>query len=91
MYEEFHPAGSSPGYRLRPRSEPVETNCRWFECGIEVKAGATVHPRDFKGLARLKEAAGRRFACGIVLHDGDRIQQAGPKLFAMPVSVIWES
>ncbi len=59
--------------------------------GIEVKAGATVHPRDFKGLARLEEATGRRFACGIVLHDGDRIQQVGPKLFTMPVSAIWES
>ncbi len=59
--------------------------------GIEVKAGATVHPGDFKGLARLREATGRRFACGIVLHDGDRIQQVGPKLFAMPVSAIWES
>lgn len=57
--------------------------------GIEVKAGATVHPGDFKGLARLREATGQRFACGIVLHDGDRIQQAGPKLFAMPVSTLW--
>ena len=59
--------------------------------GIEVKAGATIRPGDFKGLARLKEAAGRRFACGIILHDGDRIQQTGPKLFAMPVSALWES
>ena len=58
--------------------------------GIEVKAGATARPGDFKGLARLREATGRRFACGIVLHDGDRIQQAGPKLFAMPVGALWE-
>lgn len=59
--------------------------------GIEVKAGATAHPGDFKGLARLKEAAGGRFARGIVLHDGDRIQQMSPGLFAMPVSALWES
>ena len=59
--------------------------------GIEVKAGATVRPDDFKGLARLKEAAGQRFSCGIVLHDGDRVQQTGPKLFAMPVSALWET
>lgn len=57
--------------------------------GIEVKAGATAHPGDFKGLARLREATGRRFVCGIVLHDGDRIQQVGPKLFAMPVGALW--
>jgi len=59
--------------------------------GIEVKASATAHPGDFKGLARLREATGRRFACGIVLHDGDRIQQVGPKLFAMPVGALWET
>lgn len=57
--------------------------------GVEIKAGATVHPGDFKGLARLREATGGRFACGIILHDGDRIQQAGPKLFAMPVGALW--
>ena len=59
--------------------------------GIEVKAGATAHPGDFKGLARLKDAAGKRFARGIVLHDGDRIQQVSPGLFAMPINALWET
>ena len=57
--------------------------------GIEVKAGATAHPEDFKGLARLASAAGDRFACGILLHDGDRVQQTGSRLFAMPVKMLW--
>lgn len=59
--------------------------------GVEVKAGATVRPGDFKGLARLKEAAGQRFSCGVVLHDGERVQEASPKLFAMPISVLWDA
>lgn len=59
--------------------------------GIEVKAAATTHPRDFRGLRRLKAAAGDRFACGIVLHDGERILQTAPKLFAMPVRMLWEA
>ena len=59
--------------------------------GIEVKAGATVRPRDFRGLARLKETVGERFACGIVLHDGERIQRTAPGLFAMPVKTLWEA
>lgn len=59
--------------------------------GIEVKAAATTHPRDFRGLRRLKEAAGDRFACGIVLHDGERILQTAPGLFAMPVRMLWEA
>ena len=57
--------------------------------GIEVKAGATAHPEDFRGLVRLGRAAGDRFACGIVLHDGDRVQRTGPRLFAMPVKMLW--
>ena len=57
--------------------------------GIEVKANATLRPRDFQGLTRLQSAAGERFACGIVLHDGDRIQQTAPRLFAMPVEMLW--
>ena len=59
--------------------------------GIEVKAGATVRPDDFKGLTRLKSVAGDRFACGIVLHDGERVQQTAERLFAMPVKMLWEA
>ena len=59
--------------------------------GIEIKASATARPQDFRGLARLRETAGDRFACGIVLHDGDRIQQTGAGMFAMPVKTLWEA
>ena len=59
--------------------------------GIEVKANATLRPGDLQGLVRLQSAAGERFACGIVLHDGDRIQQIAPRLFAMPVGMLWET
>ena len=59
--------------------------------GIEIKAGATVRPRDFKGLARLKEAMDTRFACGIVLHDCERFQQMASRLFAMPIKMLWEA
>ena len=57
--------------------------------GIEVKAGATVRPRDFRGLERLRGAAGDGFACGILLHDGERIQQTGSRLYAMPMKMLW--
>ncbi|WP_419909906.1 ATP-binding protein [Candidatus Poriferisodalis sp.] len=59
--------------------------------GIEVKSRATAHPRDFTGLRRLRDAAGDSFACGILLHNGDRIQQAAPGLHAMPVKTLWEA
>ena len=59
--------------------------------GIEVKAAATVRPRDFRGLQHLREWVGDGFACGILLHDGERIQRAGPGLFAMPIRMLWEA
>lgn len=59
--------------------------------GIEIKAAATVRPDDFKALARLKTAVGDRFACGILLHDGERILQTAPALFAMPFKMLWEA
>jgi predicted AAA+ superfamily ATPase len=57
--------------------------------GIEVKASGTVKPADFNGLRRLREATGEAFSCGIVLHDGDRIQQVSDRLYAMPVCQLW--
>ena len=57
--------------------------------GIEVKATATLKPRDLHGLKRLQGATGRAFACGAILHDGERIQRVGDRLFAMPVAALW--
>jgi len=57
--------------------------------GIEVKASASVKSDDFSGLKRLKRAVGEAFACGIILHDSERIQRAGESLFAMPVGTLW--
>ena len=39
--------------------------------GVEVKASATVFPSDFRGLHKLKQAVGERFAGGVVLYDGE--------------------
>ena len=39
---------------------------------------------------RLKKVTGERFRCGIVLHDGERIQQTARRLFATPVEMLWE-
>ena len=59
--------------------------------GIKVNASATLHPSDFRGLDRINAALGERFACGIVLYDGERIHRISPKLFAMPVKMLWEA
>jgi hypothetical protein len=59
--------------------------------GFEVKATATVTGDDFKGLHKLQDAAQRSFAAEIVLYDGDVVVPFGNKLYAVPISRLWES
>lgn len=57
--------------------------------GIEVKASATVKGGDFSGLKALAEAAGSRFAYGVVLYDSTDIVPFGDRLAAAPLSCLW--
>jgi len=59
--------------------------------GVEVKASATVTAADFRGLRKLKEASGKRFAAGVVLYDGETTATFGPNLYAVPVRALWET
>jgi uncharacterized protein len=57
--------------------------------GIEVKAAATLRPKDFSGLRKLQEAAGDRFVRGLILHDHDRITPVDERIQGGPVSLLW--
>ncbi len=59
--------------------------------GIEVKAGATVVERDFHGLRALAALAGPRFRNGVVLHTGSTRESFGQRLYAAPMSALWQS
>jgi predicted AAA+ superfamily ATPase len=59
--------------------------------GVEVKAAATVTAADFRGLRKLRDAAGKRFAAGIVLYDGETSAAFGDGLFAVPIRALWET
>jgi predicted AAA+ superfamily ATPase len=58
--------------------------------GVEVKAAATVIATDFRGLRKLKEAAGRKFTTGIVLYDGEASVGFGEGMHAVPIRMLWE-
>jgi hypothetical protein len=58
--------------------------------GIEVKAAATVTASDFRGLRKLKEAAGKRFTAGVVLYDGEASVSFGKGFHAVPIRLLWE-
>jgi predicted AAA+ superfamily ATPase len=57
--------------------------------GVEVKASSTVHPTDFRGLRRLREATGKRFTCGVVLYEGEVAVGFGDGMFAVPLAALW--
>lgn len=59
--------------------------------GFEVKTGASVGERDFRGLRGLRDALGDRFRAGVVLHGGAETVPFGRDLFAAPVSTLWSS
>ena len=59
--------------------------------GVEVKASATVRDSDFRGLRKLKAAAGDRFSCGVVLYNGERSLRFGEGLYAVPLQLLWET
>ncbi len=57
--------------------------------GIEVKASATVRPRDFSGLVHMRERVGSRLVAGVVLYAGERTLPFGKGLWAVPISAMW--
>jgi predicted AAA+ superfamily ATPase len=59
--------------------------------GLEVKSRASIQPKDFKGLQNLSETLGDAFHRGVVLYTGTEVLPFGPKMWAVPVSSLWES
>lgn len=66
----------------------LESEGRIF--GIEVKAASTIVDGDFQGLRKLRDIARKGFAAGVLLYDGDAVVGFGDRLFAVPLSQLWE-
>ena len=59
--------------------------------GVEVKAGGTVTNSDCRGLRKLKDVSGGRFAGGVVLYDGETTVGFGDNIYAVPIRLVWET
>jgi predicted AAA+ superfamily ATPase len=59
--------------------------------GVEVKASGTVTAADFRGLRKLRDATGQRFAAGVVLYDGESDVGFGDGLHAISIGALWEA
>jgi hypothetical protein len=57
---------------------------------IEIKAASSFSQKDFTGLKTLRSLLGSRFHCGIVLYTGSEVQPFGDRLYAAPISSIWQ-
>lgn len=58
-------------------------------CAVEVKASATLRDKDWRALARLRDARSRSFRCGVLFYAGEQTVPLGEKLFAVPLSGLW--
>jgi predicted AAA+ superfamily ATPase len=59
--------------------------------GIEVKASATVRPRDFAGLNHMRDRLGPRMTAGVILYAGAHMLPFGERLWALPLKTMWAS
>ena len=57
--------------------------------GVEVKASATLHSGDVRGLQALASAAGRRWVRGVVLYGGTEVVPFAGNLHGVPASHLW--
>jgi predicted AAA+ superfamily ATPase len=57
--------------------------------GLEIKSAKSVSSKDFQGMKALRELAGARFLCGIVLYTGHETQTYGGDMYFAPLSAIW--
>ena len=55
-----------------------------------MKAAASVTAADFRGMRKLRNAAGERFAGGVVLYDGETAASFGDRFLAVPIRRLWE-
>jgi predicted AAA+ superfamily ATPase len=66
---------------IEPRGGPL--------CAVEVKAAATLTARDTRGLRSLAGDLGAEFGAGVILHTGSDAVQLAPKIWALPLSMLW--
>jgi hypothetical protein len=58
--------------------------------GFEIKTSGRAAGDVFKGIAALRKFAGDSFKAGFVFYTGTRAFQFDDRLFALPVSKLWE-
>jgi len=58
---------------------------------IEAKASASLGASDRQALVELRDTLGERFRAGVLIHTGAETVPLGERLWALPVSSLWEN
>ena len=58
---------------------------------IEVKASASIRPREYAALLKLRDARGEQFKAGIVVYTGAQTIPLSHRIWAVPLSGLWSS
>jgi hypothetical protein len=58
-------------------------------CAVEVKAAASLHEQDFRGVNHLKPKLGNAFKAGGLLYAGADTGVFADRLAAVPISGLW--
>jgi predicted AAA+ superfamily ATPase len=58
-------------------------------CAIEAKASVTLREKDWRQLAKLRDARPDSFRCGVLFYTGEKTVPLGDRLFAVPLSGLW--
>lgn len=67
----------------------VLENRRGQIVAIEVKAGATTGRNDVRGIRKLQELSGGRFAAGVILCTSRQTIPIGRRIWAVPIEALW--
>lgn len=59
--------------------------------GIEVKAAVDITARDVRHLARLRDRVADQFTMGVLMYCGEQVLPLGDRLWAVPLSALWET
>jgi len=79
-------------YHYRQRDDEVDLvleNRAGDIAAVEVKAAASLRPKDWRPLEKLRDGRGERFKAGVVIYTGAQTLPLGDRLWAVPISGLW--
>jgi predicted AAA+ superfamily ATPase len=56
---------------------------------LEIKAAATIRERDWRPMAKIRDARGEDFQAGFLIHAGAQTVPLGDRLWGVPISALW--